>query len=369
MPTALLLGAFGQRNPGNDALGEAFCAALPGWRTLLATPVRRVNGDAGCSTVDVGSPPAVARALASSDAVVVAGGTVFQTLHPGGGHRPLSLLQRAVALLGAARVLGKPRAMVGVGAGVLDSAMSRRLSRALVLQTNLLVLRDEESADVLAAAGAATPFRIGADPAWTLLEAPSRAPRAPGGPIVVALGILAGGASLPAHLAAALAPLVEAGYDVRLQPWQVTGNAVDDLALGEAVNKRLPRRLPLLAAPANLAEARRLFAQAGLVVGLRFHALVAAAAAGTRFVAHAHEPKHAGLARRLGQVAVGTGESSAALTRAILDALERPAPSRASVVSQIEVAQAGMRLLRVLLAGGDAPPADEIEGLPFSPAS
>jgi polysaccharide pyruvyl transferase WcaK-like protein len=371
MPTALLLGASGQRNPGDDAVGAAFGAALPGWRTLRVTspPGRPGNGDRARSTVDVGAPPAVARALVSSDALVVAGGTVFKTLDPGSGRRSLSLLRRAVALLGAARMLGKPRAMVGVGAGVLDSATSRRLARALVFQSDLLVLRDEESADVLAAAGAPTPFRVGADAAWTLLEPPPSGPRAPGGPIVVALGVLAGDASLPAHLAAALAPLIEAGHDVRLQPWDVTGNGIDDLALGEAVNERLPRRLPLLGAPANLPEARRLFTEAGLVVGLRFHALVAAAAAGTRFVAYGHEPKHAGLARRLGQRAVGTGESSAALTRAILDGFERPAPSRATVESQIEGAQAGMQLLRVLLAGRDAPAEDEIDGLPFSPAS
>jgi polysaccharide pyruvyl transferase WcaK-like protein len=369
MPTALLLGAFGQRNPGDDALGEAFGAALPGWRTLLATcrPGRPGNGDGAHSTVDVGSPRAVARALAASDALVVAGGTVFNTLQ--GGGRPLSLMHRAVALLGAARVLGKPRAMVGVGAGLLDSAMSRRLSRALVRQTDLLVLRDEESADVLAAAGAPTPFRVGADPAWTLLEPPPPPPRAPCGPIVVALNVLRGDASLPARLAPALAPLIEAGHEVSLQPWQVTGNGVDDLTLAEAVNERLPRGVPVLEAPVNLPEARRLFAEAGLVVGLRFHALVAAAAAGTRFVAYGHEPKHAGLARRLGQHVVGPGEPSARLTRAIVDAFERPAPSRAAVESQIEAAQAGMQLLRVLLARGDASGADDIEGLPFSPAS
>ena len=371
MPTALLLSAFGQPDPGEAALAEAFGAALPGWRTLWATcsPARPGNGDGAHSTVDVGSPPAVTRALASSDALVVAGGTVFKTLPPRWGGRPLSLLQRALALLGAARVLGKPRAMVGVGAGVLDSAMSRRLTRALVHQTDLLVLRDEESADVLAAAGAPTPFRVGADAAWTLLEPPPRKPRASGGPIVVALDVLAGDRSLPVRLAAALAPLIEAGHDVRLQPWQVAGNGVDDLALAEAVNQRLPRALPVLAAPASLLEARRLLAEAGLVVGLRFHALVAAAATGTRFVAYAHEPQHAGLARRLEQHAVDTLEPPAALMWAIGDAFERPAPAPAAVDSQIEAALAGMQLLRVLLTRGDAPAADEIEGLPLSPAS
>jgi polysaccharide pyruvyl transferase WcaK-like protein len=352
MPTALLVGAFGQRNPGDDALGEAFVAALPGWRILMAT-----------------SPRAAARALVSSDALVVAGGTIFKTLHPGCGRRPLSLLRRAVALTAVARVLGKPRAMVGVGAGVLDSSMSRRLSRALVHQTDLLVLRDEESAEVLATAGAPAPFRVGADATWTLLDPPPPGPRRSGRTIVVALSFLAGGAELPDRLAAALAPLVEDGCDVRLQPWQTGRNGLDDVALAVALNDRLPRRLPVLAPPAGLAAARDGFTDADLVVGLRFHALVAAAAAGTPFVAVAHEPKHAGLARRLGQGAVATSEPPAALTRGILEGLHRPPPSPEAVRDEIDAAEAGMQLLRVLLDAGRAPGAVEIEGLPLSPES
>src|SRR5918999_4346296 len=100
MPTALLVGAFGQRNPGDDALGEAFVAALPGWRILAATssPGRPGGRGGACSAVDAGSPRAMARALLASDALVVAGGTIFKTLHPGCGRRPLSLLRRAAAL-------------------------------------------------------------------------------------------------------------------------------------------------------------------------------------------------------------------------------------------------------------------------------
>jgi polysaccharide pyruvyl transferase WcaK-like protein len=371
MPTALLVGAFGQRSPGDDALGEAFVAALPGWRILAATssPGRPGGLGGACAAVDAGSPRSVARALMASDALVVAGGTIFKTLHPGCGRRPLSLLRRAVALTAVARALGKPRAMVGVGAGVLDSSMSRRLSRVLVHQTDLLVLRDEESAEVLAAAGAPTPFRVGADATWTLLGPPRAAAPGAGRRIVVALSFLAGGAELPDRLAAALAPLVEDGFDVRLQPWQVDRKRLDDVALAEALNDRLPRRLPVLDPPRGLESARDGFAEADLVVGLRFHALVAAAAAGTTFVAVAHEPKHAGLARRLGQGAVAMTEPPATLTRRIVEGLHRPPPSPPAVRAEIEAAEAGMQLLRVLLAAGRAPGAAEIEGLPLSPES
>ena len=371
MPTALLVGAFGQRNPGDDALGEAFRAALPGWRTVMATGAPGgAARDGGRLAVDSGSPAAVLGALRHSDALVVGGGTVFKTLHRGSGRRPLSLLTKAVALTAAARALGKPRAMVGVGAGVLESSMSRRLARTLVHQTDLLVLRDEESAEVLAAAGAPTPFRIGADAGWTLMDAPAAPDSQAAGPIVVALSFLAGGPELPARLAAALAPLVEDGHDVRLQPWQLLDRGLDDLSLARAVNDHLPAPLEILDPPANLAAARDSFASASLVLGLRFHSLVAAGAAGTRFVALAHEPKLAGLARRLGQVAVSVSEPSDALTRAVRHQLRRPGPSQEAVASQIAAAEESMDLLRVLLAaGGSDDPRAEIEGLPLRSAA
>ena len=259
MPTALLVGSFGQRNPGDEALADAFGRALPEWRMVTAASVPARPGDSASLMVNGRSAPALARALYSCDAVIVAGGTVFKSLHPGAGRRPLAMLTKAVALTTAARVLGKPCAMVGVGAGMLDSAMARRLARVMVRQTDLLVLRDEESAEVLAAAGASTPFRIGTDPAWGLVETTERRSAAggAGGPVIVALSFLAGGPDLPARLGAALAPLVEEGRDVRLQPWQILGDGtVDDLGLAHAVNDHLPRPLPILDPPADLHAAR-----------------------------------------------------------------------------------------------------------------
>jgi hypothetical protein len=96
---------------------------------------------------------------------------------------------------------------------------------------------------------------------------------------------------------------------------------------------------------------------------------VAAAAAGTPFVAVAHEPKLSGLARRLDQGAVAMTDPPATLTRAIAGGLLRPAPEPDAVRAEIQAAEAGMQLLRVLLAAGRAPGAAEIEGLPLSPAA
>jgi polysaccharide pyruvyl transferase WcaK-like protein len=401
----LLAGAFGQGNPGDEALLRAFAAALPDHRAIaVSSSPAATAAEHGLAAVHRDDPLAVLRAVRGSDGVVIAGGTVFKTLHPACGRRPGSLLRRLVALTLAAKTMRKPVALVGVGAGRLDRTPARRLSRVVVQAADLLILRDEESAARLAAAGATAPFRVGADAAWTALEDTARngrgrvaaaahrrratlarvssaAPdegaarddrRAPAScavaaanpaPVVVALSHVAGGRELPDVLAAGLAPVAATGVPVLLQPWQP-----GDVALGRTLAARLDG-VRLVPAPADLAAARDAFVAARLVVGLRFHALVAAAAAGVPFVAYAHEPKHLGLARRLGQPAVAPGEP---LAETVLDALAGDprriaAPSREAVARERVLAEEGFRLLRVLVAGGRTEEAAAVDGLALRP--
>jgi len=372
MPTALLAGAFGQRNPGDDALLEAFTRALPDWGVVATVGPQSLPDEGGARAVSSAEPRRVARHAAAADAVIFAGGTVFKGLRPETGRPPLDLLRRALALAYGAKALGKPLALVGVGASPIASRQGRALMRRLVGQADLLVLRDEESADVLAEAGAPAPFRVGADPAWTLFDAPPRLPERQGDAVLVALSHEAGGARLADDLAAALVPVLAAQHPVLLQPWQIGGlTRRDDLDLARAVNLRLGGAGELLLPPADLHEAQALFARQGVVVGLRFHALVAAAAAGTRFVAVAHEPKLGAVARRLGQSAVAAhagGVDPIALARTILKALDGGAPPRAAAVrGEIARSEQGLRLLRLLLSRGRAEDADTIGTLPLAP--
>jgi polysaccharide pyruvyl transferase WcaK-like protein len=372
MPTALLAGAFGQRNPGDDALLEAFTRALPDWDVVATVGPQSLPEEGGARAVSSAEPRRVARQAASADAVIFAGGTVFKGLRRETGRPPLDLLRRALALAYGAKALGKPLALVGVGASPIASRQGRALMRRLVGQADLLVLRDEESADVLAEAGAQAPFRVGADPAWTLFDAPPRLPSTDGSGVLVALSHEAGGGRLADDLAAALVPVLAAQHPVRLQPWQIGGlTRPDDLDLARAIDRRLGGAAELLLPPVDLHEAQALFARQRLVVGLRFHALVTAAAAGTRFVAVAHEPKLAAVARRLGQPAVavdGDGLDPILLAREILTALDGGAPPRAATVrGEIARSEQSLRLLRLLLSRGRAEDADTIGTLPLAP--
>jgi polysaccharide pyruvyl transferase WcaK-like protein len=372
-PQVLLAGAFGQGNPGDEALLGAFARALPDHAAVAASTLpASTHAEHGVEAVRRDDVQALARSIASSDAVVIAGGTIFKTLHPACGRNRLALLGRTAALAAATRALRKPLALVGVGAGRLDSPLATRLTRWVVRRSDLLVLRDEESAARLAAAGAPTPFRVGADPAWSLVAtppmAPGRRPAPAGEPrVVVALSHVAGGRELADRVAAGLAPAVAAGLPVQLQPWQVDLGEGGDERLAASVNHRLGGRAEILPPPRDLRAASEGFAGARLVVALRFHALVAAAAAGVPVLAFAHEPKLEGGARRLGQPAVSPDAPPDALADGVLAALDGiPAPI-AAVERERRRAEEGFRLLRVLLARGRTDEAVELHGLPLRP--
>src|SRR3954462_12298802 len=250
MAAVLLAGAFGQRNPGDEALLRAFVEGLPD-HALVATSVDPVHTESrhGIEAIQSRDVRSVARRVTSVDGVVLAGGTIFKTLHPASGRPPLALLRsaraltlgtpaaRPLALLRSARALTLgtaaqrvPVAGLGLGVGTMHGNRARALARGIVRRCDLLVLRDGGSASRLARAGAPAPFRVGADPAWTLV-APPAAPTAGGDAVIVALRHLAGGPGPARRLAQVLEPVVRAGLRVRLQPWQVMSGAPDDLEL------------------------------------------------------------------------------------------------------------------------------------------
>jgi polysaccharide pyruvyl transferase WcaK-like protein len=182
--------------------------------------------------------------------------------------------------------------------------------------------------------------------------------------VTVAVSHLAGGPPLVAVLGDALRDL-PGDTTVRIQPWQ-TGRSDADAAFAEALRARVGPRSDVMAAPLDLAAASASFAGDRLVVALRFHAAVAAAAAGTPFLAVAHEPKLGGLARRLGQPALPAHAPSAIVRHAIDLALDHPPAPRAAVRGQQAAAEEAMALLRLLVHRGRLSDPSELAGLPLS---
>jgi polysaccharide pyruvyl transferase WcaK-like protein len=374
MPIALLAGAFGQGNLGDDALLEAFVKALPEWQLRVTTADPAAAERMGCEPVPARRPLTVARSVHGADAILVGGGTVFKTLHPSSGRHSHALLANTSALIAVSSALRRPVAMVGVGAGRLNGRSTGALSRFIVNHADLLVLRDEESAAAMIRAGIPGPFRVGADPAWTLVEPLDRVPASHRGVVRVVPSHLAHGtdgwSGMVDRLSDTLRRLIASGLAVELQAWQHGDGAAagDDGAIVDALVQQLGPSVEVVPTPASMGAAVGSMVGTGTVLSFRFHALIAAAAAGVPTVAVTHEAKLGALARRLEQRAAPVDFDPAQLAAQVADAVEAPGPSPAAIKEQIARAEEGFLLLRVLLSGGRSEESDSLGALPLAPS-
>lgn len=317
MPRLLITGGFDADDPVGPSLLAAARERLPrDWEPVLAPGLR----------------PAW-RALGASGAVVFAGGD--RTL----GLRPW--LGSCLALTLAAHARGERVALLGARIEEPRDALGRTLTRTLAKRVDLLVVQDEGSARALVAAGVPAPLRVGADPAWVTLGGPpeqgSRDDR-----VTVAIGRGAQPRALEE-----LAGIAIKEYAVALQPWETSP--------GEASSRcgRLAGRLggsaELLSPLRDLADARRRFAGTRVVLAARAHALMAAAAARTPFVAVGRGGAPIDRARRLAQAVSADGD----LREAGRHLLAGTAPDAAGVSAQVGAAEEEFRLLRLLVTDGD----------------
>lgn len=350
MPVALIAGAFGQGNPGDEALLDAHLRVVhaAGWDAVITASEPRLIAHRPQAEMIAPRGWAAASACRRADAVLVGGGTVFGRLHPSTGRAPGDLLRRTAALTAATRAFGHPIVLSGVGAAPVVTAQERALVRGIVRASDMLVLRDEESADVLRAAGAPPPFRVGADPAWTVVEPITELRRDTG--VLLIMSHLATHRGLIGWLAAAIGHLA-GDTTVAIAPWQRRG---PDVALTDVLARRLAGRAHVVDAPCDMTDGVALASTATVAVCLRFHGAMASALARTPFVAVGHEPKLQALARRLGAPCVAPGCSPIEMARAVHRARERGPASRRAIDAERRRAFESMGLVRLVLSQGSA---------------
>lgn len=345
MPSVLLAALPGSDPAGRRAIQDAVLSGLPNH------DVREMG--------TFGDAASLWNAARRSAGVVVAGASLSDSrqAHRNGGPGSAASVSTLTR---------RPLALVGVGAGTLDRPSASARARWIVGRASLTLLADESSAAHLAAAGAPTPLRISADPAWLVLN-PSGPTPARDESVAVALdGGL--GPAVESALEAALITVARAGRRVRIVPW--AGSASTDAALGSRLARAVGTEVPGAAAieptPVTLPEAAALFADAYAVVAFRYRAIHAAAAAGVPIVAVAVEERLAALGTRLGQVVVAPSHLGTALPIALERIEPWGGPNAATVQEEIIRARAGMRLLRLVMEPDAVGPA-EVDHLPLSP--
>jgi polysaccharide pyruvyl transferase WcaK-like protein len=345
----VLQGYYGTGNFGDDwllsASIHALAAASPGARFIvrdhgdaIAIAARadvtfsgseRVLGDAASSRAARLWRYATAawRQFGGADWLVFGGGTQF---HAGGGVASLAL-NALLCLL--ARLRGVRIALLGCGIKDIEGPLARALLALVIRSARVVVVRDPGSRAL-----AGPRALLAADLAFT---APLPGPAVQGDALALAVYPPAWSDALADAIARATAarPVVL----LRVQREGVTRG--DDAALVSLAARLCPG-----VARRDLVDAGTAFAGVGLVCGMRFHALLAAAQAGLPFVGIAHDPKIADLCARFAMPCLAPRTLTAEALTAALDAAAALRPSDAALARCREEAERGLAAMAEALA-------------------
>ncbi len=370
--TVVLAGYYGFGNTGDEAILTSILAGLR--RRVPGTLFVVVSGDPeatrrqhGVEAIDWRHLPALSTSVTKSDAVLVGGGGLFQDywgldvktlLTP--RHGEIAFYAGPVVLAALAR---KPALLYGLGFGPLSSPQARRYARAVADAAVHVSVRDEASRELLLETGVPEArVHLSADPAFAL-EMAENAPtpadlcRAAGveprGPILgVALRPWSIGVEQAAwekEIVLALDGFLERTNGTILfvpfekSPW----TEKDDFEQASRLAAALPRqgRAAVVGFDENRQprEMAALLAGCDLVLGMRLHSLVFAAAGGVPAVGLAYDPKVTALLARLGGPAALSLPK--ATSRGILDALTHALVERAVISERLRAAAAEQKAL------------------------
>ena len=297
MKRLLLSGYYGYGNAGDEAV---LAGLVAGFRSLpaeldltaLSGAPAETRTAHGINAVDRYRPAALLRAIAQCDLFLSGGGSLLQDVTSAHG------IFYYLGVVRLAQMLGKKTMFIAQGVGPLKLKRSRRLVAAVANGLDAITVRDLDSARLLSEIGVSRPpIEVTADPA--LLLSPRTSQK---GGFGVALRSWHGQEQIGAQTAAACFPTL-AGQTPRLLPMQPGSDTpVAEQFAGEwARLHQAPDPAPIPSFPADLGALLSIIAECDMMVGMRLHALILAAAAGTPSVALAYDPKVAAFMQASGQ--------------------------------------------------------------------
>ncbi|MDQ2686271.1 MAG: polysaccharide pyruvyl transferase CsaB [Armatimonadota bacterium] len=292
-----LSGYYGFANAGDEAVLAGLAQSLRALRPAdeLAITALSINPEEtrrahGIEAAHRYKSRELLPALKSTDALLSGGGSLLQDVTSAHG------IFYYLGVVRVAQMLGKKTAFIAQGIGPLVRPRSRKLVAAVANRLDAVTVRDTDSAELLRAIGVRKPpIEVTADPALLLS---------------------------PAH---AYEPLKGDSFGVALRPWQ----GHDALALQVAEACRLPLaecrallfamqpesdKLPMeqfgqkwrqinrvVDSPSGLTSLLPNLGCCQMIVGMRLHALILAAACGVPSAALSYDPKVAAFMAQSGQ--------------------------------------------------------------------
>lgn len=375
-PRVIVYGYYGSRNLGDDLLLmvtlDRLRALMPGAQFLVrdhghlaetdglgddvtAIDIERLMADQRRHKVRrvIGYLAAWRRLLSRADWLIVGGGTLFHAR----GSNSLLLLQRAI--FGMARMRGVRQVALGVGISELSDRKSRWLLAGIIRQFDAFLVRDQSGL----AQCTGTRAEIGGDlvfawsPAKPLhAQADLRLDQEPAFALTVYPPACTDDAVIE-QLRFTVDSLVTSGRRVVFLVFQRSGAAAGDTAVFERISAGMqPERRPAVRIlTANASDLATDLADIGVVIGMRFHALVLAALMGKPFVGLAHDNKISDLCRRFDMPTLDP--AAADLGRrflAVLDTARLATPAPEQIDREARAAERNFsRLAEIVAAHGD----------------
>ena len=165
MPHVLVAGYFGSGNLGDDAILVGFAHGLAGTgidMSVMSGAPEETFRTYGYTAVPRMDQNAIGAAIARADALVFAGGGIFQD----------STSVRSVAyyasLVKKAKKAGKKVIMLAQGVGPLKSILGKPMAKSAFNGADVITVRDPGSLSALKALGVTRPTRVTADMAFLL---------------------------------------------------------------------------------------------------------------------------------------------------------------------------------------------------------
>ncbi len=341
MSRVVLSGYYGFNNLGDEAVLAATAGELrrrcPGVEiaVLSASPAEtsRLHGVRGVSRRNPGE---ILRVLRGCDLFLSGGGSLFQDATS--WRSPWYYL----SVLALARRLARRTAVYAQGIEPFRRASTRKAVSFLLNQVDLVTVRDATSQTVLAEIGVRRPrVVLSADPSllltpeWSLSAEAEKAGWGDGAVFGLALRPWGRGEAVRAAADAARIIAARRGVKWVLLPMHLPG----DLAVAETLAAHIGPGAIVLRTPMAPREMLALVGSLDLLVGMRLHALLFAAAQGVPIVPLAYDPKVEALVRDLGESvpAHAAGLSSRDLARSIEAAADDRTRRRAHLLAAVGV--------------------------------
>lgn len=314
--SVLLLGSYGQTNLGDDLLMYNYLWFLrsKGFKRIFVNAsipsnippvIRREFPELIVLKTYETTPLGWVKTLAKVSCVVYGGGTIFKELYGSTGRKKYAVISRILVFNYVARIMGLRVYHLHIGIGVLKTWLGRVITRLALGVAELSIFRDRQSyimaRDKLNVPGANICLATDGlflNPVWQSVWHESDI-KAPNGKPVVGVNFLA---DIPdwidrekyiATIRTFVKSLLERENFVFLIPFQHSFNPNNDYDfmkreivphISEFKNFRLIKSLPI-------DEAIDAFKELDVFVGMRFHSLLLAASAKTRFLAVAYDTK------------------------------------------------------------------------------